>query len=401
MPTKKTAVLLLVIFISALLWVRWVIYRQTLPEITDQGRVTIKGTLLEEPIEKGNLYFFTLNRTRVYSRENLHYGEVVGLTGTLEKGRLYLPEVKRLGGASWLNSNLHRLRLSLKEKINFLFPQPESGLMNGVLLGIKSELSPGLGEDLKRNGTIHVAVVSGYNITVVGGLFLALAKFLGRKKALLLSLLAISFYSLVTGLGAPTLRAALMASIAYLGVLSGRVVYPVYSLFLVALVLYFLNPEIIFDIGFQLSFFATLGILLFSDRIRKFTKRLPALLKEDLAITLSAQILVVPIIFYYFGTVSLVSPLANALTLWTIPFVTIVGFVVLFISFIYLPMASIFALLPLFGLKFFILVNAFLASLSFASLSLEKNNLFLLLGYYLSVASLVIFYKTNYVSKKT
>ena len=153
------------------------------------------------------------------------------------------------------------------------------------------------------------------------------------------------------------------------------------------------KPAIVWDVGFQLSFLATAGIILFQERIVAFLKFLPKPFNDDLATTLAAQSLVVPIVFYHFGSVSAISPVANATILWIIPLATIFGFAFLVASFTILPVAVLlswvlWALLS----SFCFLVVAF-SKLSFSYLTFAPGNLWLAGFYYVVLASFVLYLK--------
>jgi competence protein ComEC len=379
-PTKlKLTIAAFVIFLLA--FVRYQLWLKEQPHYSEGEKVQLSGYLQEEPKRKERLDQFRFESVRVITDQEVHYGDYLVVSGELKNSSLFMPEIKIEQRGFFLTKLLSQIRLASLEKINQILPEPEAGLANGILLGNKADLNSDLVQALKTTGTIHVVVVSGYNITVVGGLFLLLSPLIKRKKALILALSAVIFYSLMTGLSAPTLRALIMASIAYLGVYFGRVVYPLYVLFLVFLIAYFIDPGIVFDIGFELSFLATAGILLLSKKLESVFGLFPRLIRIDFSSSIAAQLFVVPVIFFYFGSISPIAPLANLLTLWVIPFVTIVGFVILGISFIYLPLAHLGGLLILVPLKYFTFSVTLLSKVPLASLSVEKQNPLLLIGY--------------------
>ena len=112
-------------------------------------------------------------------------------------------------------------------------------------------------EALRNTGTIHLVVVSGYNIMIVGGFFLLLAGFIKRKYAITLSISAIVIYTLLTGAQAPTVRAAIMGGLAFSATFLGRQNLPFYTLLLAAFIMLIINHSTFSDIAFQLSFLAT------------------------------------------------------------------------------------------------------------------------------------------------
>ncbi|OGY30503.1 MAG: hypothetical protein A3F35_01350 [Candidatus Woykebacteria bacterium RIFCSPHIGHO2_12_FULL_45_10] len=398
MSTKAVKGLLVAVFIASLVWTRFVIWNQAKPVYHEGQKLVLTGYLLEEPRRAGTGASFKFSGVFVTTNQTqLHYGDKLKLTGNYSKGRLAFPGIERGENSSLFYQSLAWLRNNLRSKTQELFPEPEAGLILGIVLGDKSDLDSQLEKDLKTTGTIHVAVVSGFNISLVGGALLALAKFIKRRRAVLLSLVAIVLYSLLSGFTPPTMRALIMCASVYLGTLTGRVVYPLYTLVAAALILYLLDPGVLFDIGFQLSFLATGGIMLFSQALQDKIPSFMKLFGADLSTSLAAQLLVTPILFYNFGRVSLVSPIANALTLWVIAPVTIMSFVILCISFIAFPIAFILALIALPLVKYFVFAVEILAKLPLASVEIGKNNVFLVVGYFLLAlsAALNLFIKKN------
>lgn len=151
-----------------------------------------------------------------------------------------------------------------------------------------------------------------------------------------------------------------------------------------------IDQSILTSISFQLSFLATLGILLLSENLRSYLRFLPHPFSSDLATSLGAQILVFPLLVFYFGRVSIISPLVNLLVLWTIPLATILGFLLLFVSLVSLFFAKIVSWFVWLPLTIFYQVVKIGSTAPFASLSLPQENLFLLVGLYLLIIGLFL-----------
>ena len=153
------------------------------------------------------------------------------------------------------------------------------------------------------------------------------------------------------------------------------------------------NPTVAIQVGFQLSFLATAGIILFQEKIRKIFRFLPKPFNEDLATTVSAQSLVIPVLFYHFGSVSAISPVVNAAILWTIPLATILGFIYLAISFVVPFLAIILSWILWALLSIFVFAIELFGKLSFAYFEFESNQLLPLVLYYLVLFFAVFYFK--------
>src|SRR3990167_3638365 len=155
----------------------------------------------------------------------------------------------------------------------------------------------------------------------------------------------------------------------------------------------FVNPKVVSEIGFQLSFLATAGIILFQEKIYKFLKFLPRPFSDDLATTLAAQSLVVPVIFYHFGSVSAISPVVNAAVLWTIPLATILGFFFLATSFIAPIMAAGIGWVIWGILSIFVFLVELFGKFSFAFLNFTPKELLTVVIYYVALGVVIIYLK--------
>jgi competence protein ComEC len=133
------------------------------------------------------------------------------------------------------------------------------------------------------------------------------------------------------------------------------------------------NPLILTtDVGFQLSFLATIGLIYLSEKIKPYFQKIPTFfsLQENLVSTLSATILTAPLIIYHFGRISLIAPLTNILILPAIPLAMLLGFIQVILGMLYLPLGTIAGYLTYAVLQYIILIVNSLTQLSFASLDL-------------------------------
>jgi len=201
-------------------------------------------------------------------------------------------------------------------------PSPHSELLLGMTVGIdKLYEVPKFKKMLRDTGTIHVVVVSGYNVTLV---YNTIVRFLGTPYKLRNMVLAIAgtlLFAVVSGFEPPVVRAWIMGSIIAFGKFYGRKIDAVNVLLFTGLILALINPEYIYNLSFQLSFLATLSLILFEAKISAAFKKLvnaQNVVIEDLSATLSAQMLIWPFLSYKFGQISLLSPMVNALILWTV-----------------------------------------------------------------------------------
>lgn len=315
---------------------------------------------------------------RVTNNQVFHYGDVIRLRGKLKTPpenedfsyRDYLAtqhihsymtsaEVTILPGRGgnpfyWA---MYAIKDRSLENIYRMFPDPESSLMAGILLGVDTGLTDDLQQAFKNTGTAHIIAISGFNISIIAGIFFTFfSKFLGPRRGAVLAILGIASYTLLVGADAAVVRAAIMGSLALFAKQVGRRQFALNTLLAVALLMCMWNPLYIWDVGFQLSFFATLGLILYATPFSEFANRIitryfpsstaekaAELFSEFVLLTLAAQITTIPIMAYHFQRISLVSFLANPFILPPQPAVMILGGLAMLLSLVWFPLGQIVA----------------------------------------------------------
>lgn len=274
-------------------------------------------------------------------------------------------------------------RRNLDQRISQLLPSPQAELLSGILLGNKKSLPVELRLALRDTSTLHMVVVSGQNLSMVAGFFLMLSGLIKRKLAITFSLLAIILYTLLTGVQVPVLRAAVMAILAFYAEAVGRQRDGVWVLIVTAGLMLLINPYWTADLSFQLSFLATLGIITVAPVFERFLKFLPVFLRQDLAVTTGAQLLVMPIIIQNFHQLSIVGILANLLVGWTIPFIMVLGVLMLVLGGVVSLLVSAF-------LTYYIYAVQFFASFPFAWEYVGEQVWIVWVGYYLILGGILM-----------
>jgi competence protein ComEC len=280
-----------------------------------------------------------------------------------------------------------KFRSLASDNIQAVLPSPHSELVMGMVLGENRFAQlPKYNDILKTVGLVHVVVVSGYNISLV---FTLLMRMLGshyKARNLLVGLLCTFMYSGISGFGVPAVRAWLMGSVAVIFKFYGRPVQGTRVLMFSALVMLCAAPEQLFTVSFMLSFLATLGVMVVPEALKVVWRlvgiKIEAALFEDFNTSLSAQLMVNPVIAYYFGTVSLVALIANPLVLWVVPLCTVVGGMLVFFTFVCPAVSRLLALLLYPFLDVFVSFSEFFSSFNSASLHIDVG-LYGILLYYL------------------
>jgi competence protein ComEC len=299
------------------------------------------------------------------------YGERVSVSGKLEKPENFITDIgKEFDYVNYLKkesisfttsfarveslgegygSGFKTSILSIKKKflgsIERSIPAPESALLSGLLLGVKSSLGDKLHQDFVNTGLVHIIVLSGYNVTIIAEALIKMLSFASISAGIYFGSLAIIIFAIMTGAGATIVRASIMAILALVARATGRNYEITRALLIAGVIMIIQNPYIlVFDISFQLSFLATLGLIYVSPIFQKWFHFLPEKfgIREVAGATVGVQVFVLPFILYKMGNLSLIAPITNVLVLPFIPATMLLGFLAGAVSFI----------LPVLGLPF-------------------------------------------------
>lgn len=215
------------------------------------------------------------------------------------------------------------LKNGIFEIVTRNWSEPQASFLVGLLLGGGGNMPTDLNQDFQTTGTTHIIALSGFNVTIIVAVISAvMIRWCGRRWAWIPSLAVVILFVVMTGASASVVRAAIMAVIAQAAIFFGRPVAMSRLLILTALTMLIVNPFILeFDLGFQLSFLATLGIVYVSrplaTRFSWLTEHFS--IRENAAATMGAMLVTEPWIIWAFGRFSLISPFINIAVLPFIP----------------------------------------------------------------------------------
>lgn len=284
-------------------------------------RLSVSGQL-EKPLP------FTTEFERVFS-----YPEYLRARG-IDYVLLFPDKIEIVGHEAGqpLITGLLKVKGTFMETIETYLPPPASSLGLGLLLGVKQALGEELETAFRETGVIHIVVLSGFNVMIV---VTAVLYLLGRvfplRIQLVVGLVAITLFALMVGLSATVVRASLMAGLVLVAKLIGRQYNIMRALFLAGAIMVFVHPYILlFDIGFQLSFMATLGLIIFAPQFEFYLEKRESWYdwRSLLIATTATQLAVLPLLVFYVGQVSLISIVVNLIILPLVPVAMLLTFLV-------------------------------------------------------------------------
>lgn len=401
----------------------------TLPLYNDQGIVEMKGIVARDPELQGTTTHLRLSAREIEvagewkkasgdvllyipSLPSYSYGELLQVSGELQEpgeedksylarqgiySVMYYPEIESIG-KGWLFS----LRNRLAQPLASALPEPQGSLAQALLLGIRSQIPDSLTNSLRYSGTAHIIAISGLNLTILSGIILStLAWLFGRRRPtyIVLTLATIWLYALLTGMQPPVFRAAIMISLLLTALWLGRPQSAMPSIALAAAIMVGINPQILADVSFQLSFAAVAGLALLAPPLQTWgRKALPenagafaatvSPIIDSFAITLAALIAAFPLIAYYFGYVSLVALPANFFALLAVPGVIVTTLLTAVLGLVAPTLSWVIGWVAWLFLSYTIKVVEGFGALPFASYQIPMNWIVLLAYYGVIVAIL-------------
>lgn len=305
-------------------------------------------------------------------------------------------EVKQSGKGNFIIAKLLNFKSAFLENISSLLAEPAAGLGAGLLLGVKQALGEDLESAFRETGIIHIVVLSGYNVMlVVVFVMYLLGYFLPLRPRVVIGLVAILTFALLVGLSATVLRACIMAAILLVAQFFGRSYLVLRGILLTGIGMLLFNPLLlVYDVGFQLSFLATLGLILITPHLEQWFKLVPGTigLRGFLIATISTQIAVMPLLLYQIGQFSVVSVVVNVLVLPMVPVAMLLTFITGLTAFLSTSIASLLAIPAYFSLSYINLIALWFAELPFASFVIPTFSFYFVLIAYAIIGYLLFRY---------
>lgn len=396
-------------------------------QFNNSGGLTLHGTVITDPdirddrtllrvsvdtVQRGANHLASSGNILVQAprRVDARYGDLVAVTGLLYTPATYdtfsyadflarqnvfsvmedaRVQVLSTGHGSPFRTWIYDLRRDLGDAIGKMLPEPQAGLLTGILLGNEHGISPELDEDFQVTGAAHIVAVSGSNMVILAEvvrrlLVVAMPRRKGRVTTI--SILTIFLYTIMVGADAAIVRAAIMVALLIFGESLNRQSYIPASLMLTALFMSLLDPNVLWSLSFQLSFFAVLGIALFADSIQRYldsllnrlfprdiAARAGRFLSEPVVVGLAVQITILPVIILHIERLSVVSMVVNFLIVPVQGYVLLLGSLATVTVFVWPTLAQIWYWLDYLLLAWTIGVVRAFARLPFAEVSIQVS----------------------------
>lgn len=332
--------------------------------------------------------------------DTFSYADFLGRTGVFSIMRQASVEVVASGEGSPVMLAILDLKGRAAQHIAHSLPEPQAALLTGILLGNENNLAPEVRDAFSRAGASHIIAISGFNMVILSGAVMGLLERarVRPRTAAVIGIAVILLYTIFVGANAAVVRAAVMSSLLVIGAVIRRKTYVPASLAFVAVIMSLHNPTVLWDVSFQLSFFATLGLALYVDPLSRhfdhllaryfppsLTRTISGFLSEPLIVTIAAQITTLPLIVLYFSRLSLVALPINLLIIPAQALLLILGLIATLIAFIIPALAQILYWYDLLLLSWTTGIVRLLAELPFADVEFHVDPRLIVLYYALLI----------------
>ena len=420
-----------------------------------EENILVEGMIIsnEEEREYKNRYklkVLTVNSSEKYHSTQIYievkkdiefeYGDKVRLQGEFRKGseqrntggfnyQLYLKSIHIYGtlkvenyqkissdNINWVQKSINTIKLVIAENIEKTLEKEETQIVKGLILGDTTALEEELKEKFQIANISHVLAVSGMHIIyIVIGIEVVFKKWLGKRHVKYVVIFGVIFYMSITGFTSSIVRAGIMGMMNILAFLVYRK-NDIWTSIAISLGIILLqNPYAITGVGLQLSYLGTIGIILFNKNIKQYldnikwvrdnirikrSKRISNIvekLKDMISVTLSAQLMILPIMLYHFNMIGIYFVITNILVSMMIGPIMFLSIIFIFSSFIHLQISQFISVFLSLGIKCLIQISN-LANLPFSKIYVPTQSILFIIIYYIVILAGNQIYKI-YISK--
>ncbi len=390
-----------------------------LNKYSDQGEVILEGVVSDEPDVREDNTKIEVDVVKVFDEKvkgkilitvgrysDYNYGDKLIIKGEIKKPPVfddfdyekylakegiysvsYWPKVEKAstGEEGLLLAKIYLLKDKMRKVIHRNLSPPQSYILGSLILGDKSRMPESLKDKLSVSGLRHITAISGMHIVIISSVLMSFLIGIGlhRKYSFYLTIIFLVLFIVMIGMPASAVRAGIMVGFILLAQRIGRSSSSLRVIVFTAAGILTFNPLLLrYDVGFQLSFLAVLGIVVFSSF---FEKKIKKVLNNNffglvkiISMTVSAQLFVFPLLIYHFGSFSLVTIFTNILVLPILPFLVGIGFLFVLSGLLFPFLGWILSWICWMFLTYIVFVINYFYKLSFSSIEMNSMPLSLL-----------------------
>lgn len=299
-------------------------------------------------------------------------------------GTVELEKVKILKSSN--GSFIHNIQKYIRDTINGTLTDEEGNLLLAILLGDKDKLSEDIQESFKTSNLSHMLAVSGAHVSyiILGLTYVLQNSIIGKKNGKIVCIIFLLAFMAITNFTPSVTRACIMAILTLFSSIIYRKSDVYTNISVVALITLIFNPYSLLDLGFQLSYGGTIGIIIFIKRIqeKKSNSKVINYIKQMALVSIYANIIIIPIMMYHFNTVSFTFIISNIMASPILGIIVITGFLFIIASITVKPLTRLIAIFIKPILSILIKISQICSKLPFSNILVVTPYMFNVISYY-------------------
>lgn len=299
-------------------------------------------------------------------------------------GTVELEKAKILKSSN--GSFIHNIQKYIKDTINGTLTDEEGNLLLAILLGDKDKLSEDIQESFKTSNLSHMLAVSGAHVSyiILGLTYVLQNSIIGKKNEKIVCIIFLLFFMAITNFTPSVTRACIMAVLTLFSGIIYRKSDVYTNISVAALITLIFNPYNLLDLGFQLSYGGTIGIIIFIKRIqeKKSNSKVINYIKQMALVSIYANIIIIPIMMYHFNTVSFTFIISNIMASPILGIIVITGFLFIIASITVKPLTRLIAIFIKPILSILIKISQICSKLPFSNILVVTPYMFNVISYY-------------------
>lgn len=299
-------------------------------------------------------------------------------------GTVELEKVKILKSSN--GSFIHNIQKYIRDTINGTLTDEEGNLLLAILLGDKDKLSEDIQESFKTSNLSHMLAVSGAHVSyiILGLTYVLQNSIIGKKNGKIVCIIFLLAFMAITNFTPSVTRACIMAILTLFSSIIYRKSDVYTNISVVALITLIFNPYSLLDLGFQLSYGGTIGIIIFIKRIqeKKSNSKVINYIKQMALVSIYANIIIIPIMMYHFNTVSFTFIISNIMASPILGIIVITGFLFIIASITVKPLTRLIAIFIKPKLSILIKISQICSKLPFSNILVVTPYMFNVISYY-------------------
>lgn len=312
------------------------------------------------------------------------------ILGTIRTEKIKLIKKEKI---NFVQMQCNKLKLKIINNINEMLDEKEANVLSGILIGEKAQIDENIIESFKKSNLSHILAISGMHINyiILGITILSKKQRISKRISYVIIIIFLIIFAIITDFSVSVIRAVIMSCIVIISKLLHMKVDIINTISISLLIILINNPFSIIDVGLELSYVGTIGIILFQKQIKSRLEKILNILNNKnikkviikfLTVSISAQIAIIPIMAVYFNAFSISFLISSIIAIPIVEIILIYGLANIIISLFSMKISMIFAIPLKYLIKILIFISNFISKIPFLTLTVVTPSLIEIISYY-------------------